>query len=116
MSDAFRAMVDGLVPFLEGLRSAGYRLEVGQILAARPAGDDGRARPGAGRPAVPADSAPRADPLAPLREQEDFAREVRSWGSGPSARASRPRPSPTFPCGFERSGGVAGLRSGSPDS
>ncbi|MGP0068360.1 MAG: hypothetical protein ACLQGP_32780 [Isosphaeraceae bacterium] len=79
MSTPFESLVHGLVPFLEGLRSAGYRVETKQILAAH-----GLLATLAERGQVPDDLAALRTYLGPIvcaspREQEDFEDRFGAW-------------------------------------
>jgi hypothetical protein len=85
-------LVDGLVPFLEGLRAAGYRLEVGQILAAH-----GLLARLAERGEVPADLHCLRTVLGPIlcaseNEQRNFALRFHDWVD--SIQAGRGSPPP----------------------
>ena len=111
VSTPFESLVDGLVPFLEGLRSAGYRVETKQILAAH-----GLLATLAERGQLPEDLAALRTYLGPIvcashREQEDFGKIVSGPGSGPFPGASlRSGPRPTWRAGCGRSRSTGGRR------
>jgi hypothetical protein len=91
------ALIDGLVPFCEGLRAAGYRIETGQILAAH-----GLLLMLAERGQIPADLRRLRTRLGPIvcaspREQEDFARRFDAGVGSLAPDEGEPAPRPTPP-------------------
>ena len=79
MNPTLNRLIDGLIPFLEGLRLHGYRVQPGQIMSA-----DWLLRTMVGRGEIPDDLRELGTWIGPIvctspREQEDFAKRFDQW-------------------------------------